>query len=345
MTSLLLARRLAATMTSTCWRDRVALPSKVTGRRASLAASVVEAFPLKAVRPYLRLMRADRPTGTYLLFWPCAWGAGLATAAGEWPDPSLLALFAAGSFAMRGAGCVINDLWDRDIDALVERTKTRPLASGELASVDALALLAGQLGVGLYVLLQLDWNTVVLASASLGLVVAYPLAKRITHWPQLALGVTLNWGALVGFSAADGVHVRACLALYSACICWTLIYDTIYAHQDKLDDAQVGVKSTALMFGDGTPKFLGGVGVTMAAALCLAGVLTEQTVPYYLGVATTMALLGRQVATLKTDDPLDCAAKFAENKWIGLIIFLGITLGTLCKKPKYKDYDKTLSVT
>ncbi len=155
-------------------------------------------------RPYLRLSRADRPIGTWLLFWPCGLSLSLASSPGCLPAPSTLALFACGALAMRGAGCVVNDLWDRDFDRRVERTRSRPLASGEVSPEDALALLAGQLGLGLMVLLQLNPYCLALGAASLAPVAAYPLAKRLTHWPQLALGLTFNWGAMLGYASVRG---------------------------------------------------------------------------------------------------------------------------------------------
>ncbi len=168
-----------------------------------LAARLVASVPVSA-RPYLRLMRVDRPIGTWLLFWPCGWSIAMAAQPGCLPDPHVLALFAAGALLMRGAGCTINDLWDRDFDRRVERTQSRPLASGELEPSDALALLAAQLGGGLMVLLQLNTYSILLGASSLGMVVTYPLFKRFTYWPQLALGLTFNWGALLGWSAVRG---------------------------------------------------------------------------------------------------------------------------------------------
>lgn len=185
-----------------------------------------------AIDPYLRLIRFDRPIGTWLLFWPCGWSIALAAAPGCAPDIGLLALFATGAFVMRGAGCTINDMWDRKIDRRVERTRERPLASGELTQLDALVFLAAQLGVGAQVLLQLNGYSIGLGVASLGLVVVYPLMKRVTYWPQLVLGAAFNWGALLGWSAVHGqVLWSACAPLYAAGVCWTIVYDTIYAHQ------------------------------------------------------------------------------------------------------------------
>lgn len=191
----------------------------------------------RSIDPYLRLIRFDRPIGTWLLFWPCGWSIALAAAPGCAPDIGMLALFATGAFVMRGAGCTINDMWDREIDRRVERTRERPLASGELTQLDALVFLAAQLGVGAQVLLQLNGYSIGLGAASLGLVVVYPLMKRVTYWPQLVLGAAFNWGALLGWSAVHGeVLWSACVPLYAAGVCWTIVYDTIYAHQVSVKD-------------------------------------------------------------------------------------------------------------
>lgn len=198
---------------------------------------------------------------------------------------------------MRGAGCTINDLWDRDIDAKVERTKNRPLASGEITQMDAIVFLSAQLSLGLLVLVQMNWASILLGASSLSLVITYPLMKRITYWPQLVLGMAFNWGALLGWCATQGsVNWAACLPLYAAGICWTIVYDTIYAHQDKLDDLQIGVKSTALRFGDNTKLWLSGFTAAMLSGLTLAGMQCDQTLPYYAAVGVVGAHLVQQVS-------------------------------------------------
>ncbi|XP_066998844.2 4-hydroxybenzoate polyprenyltransferase, mitochondrial isoform X2 [Anabrus simplex] len=199
--------------------------------KTPVAAVIVNNFPTN-VQPYLKLMRIDRPIGSWLLFWPCGWSIAMCAEAGALPDVKMLALFGLGAFVMRGAGCTINDMWDKDIDNKVSRTKDRPLVSGALTQMDAIVFLAGQLGIGLLILLQLNWYSVLLGASSLGLVIIYPLMKRVTHWPQLILGMTFNWGALLGWSAVQGsCDWSVCLPLYVAGICWTIVYDTIYAHQ------------------------------------------------------------------------------------------------------------------
>lgn len=250
----------------------------------------------QAVSPYIRLMRMDRPIGTYLLFWPCGWSIALSSSAGCWPDFYMLGLFATGALIMRGAGCTINDLWDRDIDRQVERTRNRPLASGEISQLDAIVFLSAQLSLGLLVLVQLNWESILLGASSLGLVIAYPLMKRVTYWPQLVLGMAFNWGALLGWCATQGaVNWSACLPLYLSGVCWTIIYDTIYAHQDKKDDLQIGVKSTALRFGENTKLWLSGFTAAMLTGLTTAGLACDQTVPYYASVGLVAMHIIHQV--------------------------------------------------
>lgn len=208
-----------------------------------------------------------------------------------------MALFGAGAVIMRGAGCTINDMWDKNIDSKVQRTSTRPLVTKELTHLDALVFLSAQLGAGLLILLQLNWYSIVLGASSLGLVIIYPLMKRITNWPQLVLGMTFNWGALLGYSAIHGdVLWSACLPLYAAGVCWTVIYDTIYAHQDRVDDVIVGVKSTALRFGKDTKKWLTGFSGLMASSLLTTGLVCDMTWPYYASVSVIIAHIGHQVS-------------------------------------------------
>ncbi|XP_037945083.1 4-hydroxybenzoate polyprenyltransferase, mitochondrial-like [Teleopsis dalmanni] len=297
-----------------------------------------------ALSPYARLMRLDRPIGTYLLFWPCAWSIALSANAGCWPDFTMLGLFATGALIMRGAGCTINDLWDKDIDAKVERTRTRPLACGEVTQFDAIVFLSAQLSLGLLVLLQLNLESILLGACSLGLVVTYPLMKRITYWPQLVLGMAFNWGALLGWCATQGsVFWSACLPLYLSGICWTIVYDTIYAHQDKVDDLQIGIKSTALKFGENTKLWLSGFTASMLSGLTAAGMACDQTLPYYAAVGIVGAHLTQQIYSLNIDNPTDCAKKFFSNHQVGLILFLGIVLGTLLKPKDQKSNNTNLT--
>ncbi|KAI8495488.1 Para-hydroxybenzoate--polyprenyltransferase, mitochondrial precursor (PHB:polyprenyltransferase) [Branchiostoma belcheri] len=292
---------------------------------------IVEQSP-KHVRPYLELIRLDKPIGSWLLFWPCAWSIGMASTPGQFPDFGLLFLFGLGSVIMRGAACTINDLWDRDIDRKVARTRSRPIASGKISPREAVLFLGGQLSVALCILLSLNNYSVVLGFSSMLLVSTYPLFKRVTYWPQAVLGLTINWGALLGWAAVKGsCDWSVVLPLYLAAASWTMVYDTIYAHQDKADDVLIGVKSTALRFGENTRAWLSGFSAAMVSGLMLSGLMCEQTWPYYAAVGLTGAHLYNQVATAKFDKPEDCWKKFSSNRRLGAIIFAGIVAGTLLK--------------
>lgn len=280
-----------------------------------------------AVRPYLRLIRADRPIGTWLLLIPCAWSTALAT--GGRPDPWVLALFAAGAFVMRGAGCTINDLVDRDIDRRVARTATRPIASGEISAFSAAIFLVALLLVGLAVLLQFNRFTVILGLSSIGLIVIYPFMKRVTYWPQLMLGLVFNWGALVGWSAERGMVEMPAVLMYVACVFWTLGYDTIYAHQDKADDQVVGVKSTALKFGSATSGWLIFFYGMVVILLCLSGLVAQQTWPYFGFIVAGGIHLVWQIRSLDIDDPANCLRRFKSNRDFGFIVFAAIVFGGL----------------
>lgn len=237
-----------------------------------------------AAQPYLQLMRLDKPIGTWLLYWPCTWSIALATPAGQLPSLYYLSLFGAGALLMRSAGCVINDLWDKEFDKKVERTKMRPLACGSLSERQAIVLLTGLLSSSVVVLMQLNWFSVAIGSASMFLVVGYPLAKRYTYWPQFVLGATLNWGVLIAWAEMlPQEQFYTVLPLYISTVLHTVIYDTIYSHQDKTDDIMIGVKSTALRFGENTKPWLTGFGTAAVAGLGLAGYLADQTWPFLLG--------------------------------------------------------------
>ncbi|XP_063908334.1 4-hydroxybenzoate polyprenyltransferase, mitochondrial [Zophobas morio] len=311
-------------------------------KNEKLAARLVAGAPT-SVQPYLKLMRLDRPIGTWLLFWPCGWGIASAAPAGCFPDPYMLALFGTGAVIMRGAGCTINDMWDRDIDSKVARTKDRPLVSGDVSMKAAWVFLAGQLSLGLGVLLQLNWYSVFLGASSLGLVITYPLMKRFTYWPQFVLGLTFNWGVLLGHSAIKGyVDLPICLPLYVAAVCWTIIYDTIYAHQDRDDDSRLGIKSTALKFDRDTKLWLSGFSAVMMGGVVASGILNEMAWPYYASVALVGTHLVSQLTTLDIDNASDCSNKFISNAQVGLILFCGIVLGTVFKKNKDKNDTKAI---
>ncbi|XP_044536389.1 4-hydroxybenzoate polyprenyltransferase, mitochondrial isoform X1 [Gracilinanus agilis] len=326
----------AATSSPSCPPPPLSGPSR--GRPLSLsAAAIVDSAP-RPLQPYLRLMRLDKPIGTWLLYLPCTWSIGLAAEPGCFPDWSMLSLFGTGAVLMRGAGCTINDMWDQEYDKKVTRTANRPIAAGDISTFHSLIFLGGQLSLALCVLLCLNYYSIALGAASLSLVVIYPLMKRITYWPQLALGLTFNWGALLGWSAIKGsCDVSVCLPLYLSGVMWTLIYDTIYAHQDKRDDALIGLKSTALRFKEDTKQWLSGFSIVMLSGLTLAGLNCDQTIPYYAAVAAIGAHLAHQIYTLDIHKPEDCWAKFTSNRTVGFVLFIGIILGNLWKEKKPKE--------
>ncbi|CDW58537.1 4 hydroxybenzoate polyprenyltransferase [Trichuris trichiura] len=314
------------------WEKLVQMRSlHLSSRGHQLATAFVNRMP-RQWQPYLRLMRVDKPTGTLLLYWPCTWSIALCATPGCFPDLKLLALFGIGSFLMRGASCIVNDLWDKEFDKKVARTKSRPLASGEVSTLQAFGLLGGLLTGSLAVLLQLNDSSVLLGICSLPLVATYPLFKRFTFWPQLALGVTFNWGVLLGWAAVCGTVDWFCvLPAYAGSICWTIVYDTIYAHQDKSDDLAIGVKSTAIKFGNRTKTYLAGFGSLMTGCLLVTGAICDQTWPYYLGVALAAAQLSWQIITVNIDSPDDCWKKFSSNRYAGFVLFGGIVLSNLLK--------------
>lgn len=293
--------------------------------------SWIERLAPAPTRPFLTLMRLDRPIGTWLLLLPCWWGLALAPRAQGfgWVDLWWAALFAVGAVVMRGAGCVVNDIMDRDIDAQVARTRMRPLPSGRVSLRQALAFLAALLLLGLAVLVQFNAATFWLGVASLALVFPYPLMKRLTWWPQAFLGLTFNWGALMGWTAVTGALDWPALALYAAGVSWTLGYDTIYAHQDKEDDARIGVRSTARRLGTASRGWVAGFYVATAGLLALAGWLAGLHPLYLAGLAVALALQMRRLAAWRMDDPADCLARFKAEKTYGLIVLAGLLAGRL----------------
>ncbi|GJQ08870.1 hypothetical protein GpartN1_g661.t1 [Galdieria partita] len=300
--------------------------------------SLVKDFSLPNLRenPYVKLARLDKPIGTWLLYLPGAWSISLASEAGHVSDFWLLSLFGIGAILLRGAGCTINDLWDSRLDRLVERSKSRPLASGEVTKKQALFFVSAQLLGGLPILLSLNMYSQLLGASSLCLVTLYPLAKRVTFWPQLVLGLTFNWGALLGWVAVKGSLDLPALFLYGAGVAWTLIYDTIYAHQDKLDDKRIGIRSTALYFGDRTDRWLFFFSGIHSSLLLLAGYSAEQTAPYYTSVIIGSFHLWRQIFRTNYDDPEECAKTFRSNRNYGLIILLGICAGNFVRTKRHE---------
>ncbi|XP_072967560.1 4-hydroxybenzoate polyprenyltransferase, mitochondrial isoform X1 [Typha angustifolia] len=298
--------------------------------RVRQSRSWVDIYLPESVRPYALLARLDKPIGTWLLAWPCMWSITMAANPGELPDLKMLALFGCGAVLLRGAGCTVNDLLDRDIDKKVERTKCRPFASGALTPFQGLCFLGIQLLLGLGILLQLNYYSIFLGASSLLLVFSYPLMKRLTFWPQAYLGLTFNWGVLLGWAAITGsLDPAITLPLYTAGICWTLVYDTIYAHQDKEDDLKVGVKSTALRFGSLTDRWIAGFGAASICSLALSGYYAELAWPYYASLIAATGHLGWQILTVDLSSRADCNRKFVSNKWFGAIVFSGILFGRL----------------
>jgi 4-hydroxybenzoate polyprenyltransferase len=277
-------------------------------------------------RPYLRLCRLDRPIGSWLLLIPCWWSAALAAGViGKVSQlPLIIALFFIGAFVMRGAGCTWNDITDRDLDAKVERTRSRPIPAGQVSVPQAAAFLVAQTLIGLAVLLQFNRFAVMTGVASLVIVAVYPFMKRITWWPQIVLGLAFSWGALMGFAVTQGRLDAAALALYAGSIAWVIGYDTIYAHQDAEDDALIGIKSTALLFGAGTHQALI---VFYATAVVLIGVALELAgarFPAWIGLAAFAAHLIWQISRLQISDPALCLRIFKSNRDAGLLLFVGL---------------------
>jgi len=235
-----------------------------------------------------------------------------------------LGLFGVGAFVMRGAGCTINDMWDRNFDKAVARTKDRPIAKGEVTLPQAVGFLGLQLSAGLAVLTQLNWYSIALGASSLSVVTIYPFMKRITHWPQAVLGLAFNWGALLGWSAVAGtVNWSVCLPLYAGGVAWTLVYDSIYAHQDKDDDIQIGVRSTALLFGEYTRPILSGLSATSISLITYAGYLNGQGLPFYVGTGLAAVQLARVLARTNFDDRPSCWTGFVGCGWAGFWVWMG----------------------
>ena len=296
-------------------------------------------------QPYARLARMDKPIGTWLLWWPCAWSTAAASASAAVPDASiwsststihalsLLTLFGVGAFVMRGAGCTMNDMWDRRIDAAVARTRTRPLARGQLSMSQAWMFLASQLTVGLAVLVSLPHTAYcfVWGAASLPLVALYPTMKRFFPYPQLVLGLTFNWGAWMGWAATFGsMDYRVIGPLYLSGVAWTMIYDTLYAHQDKEDDAKLQLHSTALTFGsdEATQKrILHACAVTTAGLWTTVGSQLDLSWVYYVGIASAYSHLVWQIHTADLNHPHNLATRFRSNTTVGALVFASLVAG------------------
>ena len=284
-------------------------------------------------RPYLRLSRFDRPIGSWLLLMPCWWSAALAAGvAGDLRQlPGTVVLFFIGAFVMRGAGCTWNDITDRNLDDKVERTRSRPIPSGQVTVAQAVAFLVVQALIGLAVLLQFNPFAIMTGIASLVIVAIYPFMKRITYWPQVVLGLAFSWGALMGFAVILARIDAAALVLYAGSIAWVIGYDTIYAHQDREDDALIGIKSTALLFGERTKPalalFYGLAVALLAAAFALAGA----GLVAFIGLALFAAHLARQIVRIDIRDPALCLTLFKSNRDAGLILFAALVVDAVMR--------------
>jgi 4-hydroxybenzoate polyprenyltransferase len=308
----------------------------MSGATARVADSVGNWVDNRApvwTRPYLRLARYDRPIGSWLLLMPCWWSAALA--AGVARDvsglPLTVLLFFIGAFVMRGAGCTWNDITDRNLDTKVERTRSRPIPAGQVSVTQALLFLVLQALVGLGVLLQFNRFAIWTGIASLAIVAVYPFMKRITYWPQITLGLAFSWGALMGFAVTLGRLDAAALVLYAGSICWVIAYDTIYAHQDTEDDVLVGIKSTALLFGDKTKLALT---IFYSAAVVLIGIalwLAGAGWPAALGLAAFAAHLAWQVRRLDISDSALCLRIFKSNRDAGLLLFAMLVIDAVLR--------------
>src|SRR5271170_1870659 len=302
--------------------------SPATGSVADATGNWVDSRAPAWSRPYLRLARLDRPIGSWLLLLPCWWSSAMAAIAASKTAPSLLhlALFFVGAFAMRGAGCTWNDIVDRDLDGSVERTRSRPIPSGQVSVRQAVVFLVLQAAIGFVVLISFNTFTIALGVASLAIAAVYPFMKRITYWPQTVLGLAFSWGALMGWAAAFARLDLPAFLLYAGSIAWVIGYDTIYAHQDREDDALIGIKSTALLFGERTKPMLA-VFYTLAVILIgAAGIAAGAGPVFTLGLLAFAAHLGWQIARLDISNPDNCLAVFKSDRDAGLILFAGLLL-------------------
>jgi 4-hydroxybenzoate polyprenyltransferase len=305
------------------------LPQGKDGAIADAGAhNWVDRFAPASVLPYLRLARADRPVGFFLLAFPCFWSVALAARSLDeaYPDLRLLVLFAIGALVMRAAGCTYNDIVDRDIDAQVARTRARPIPSGQVSLQNAILFMVALSLIGFAVLLQFNTFTVWLGLGVLPIVALYPFVKRFSSWPQLVLGLAFNWGALLGWTSVLGRLDWAAVVLYAGAVAWTIGYDTIYAHQDRDEDSVLGLKSTALRFGRTTYAWVAVLYTLAFLAIVAAGIMAHAGMAFLVGMTAAAAQLAWQVATLNIADPDNCLRRFRSNRDFGAIVFGAILI-------------------
>jgi 4-hydroxybenzoate polyprenyltransferase len=304
------------------------------GRVADSTGNWVDGLAPAWSRPYLRLARLDRPIGWWLLLLPCWWSAALAAipANGWGPNPWHVLLFLIGAIVMRGAGCTWNDLVDRDIDARVERTRSRPIPSGQVSVPAAYAFLVLQALIGLVVLLQFNRFAIWTGIASLAVVAIYPFMKRITYWPQIFLGLAFSWGALMGWVAAIASLEPPAILLYLGSIAWVMHYDTIYAHQDREDDSLIGLKSTAILFRERTKPALAVFSTAAVLLIGTAGFFVGGKAVFAIGLIGFAVHLGWQIVRLDIGNPALCLRLFKSNRDAGLILFAGLVLDAFLRR-------------
>ncbi len=274
------------------------------------------------LRDYMLLMRLDRPIGILLLLWPTLWALWIA--AGGMPEPLILVVFVSGVILMRSAGCIINDFADRDIDPHVERTRDRPIAAGRVTPREALSLFGGLLLVAFGLVLLLNRQTVLLAFGAAALATVYPFMKRYTYLPQVVLGAAFGWAIPMAFSAVTGSVPAVAWVLFIANVLWATAYDTMYAMVDRRDDIRIGVKSTAILFGEMDRPIIAALQAMVLFALVLVGQRLEMGVPYYVGLTVAAGLAGYQQFLIRERDPRGCFRAFLNNNWFGLAVFSGI---------------------
>jgi 4-hydroxybenzoate polyprenyltransferase len=301
---------------------------KASAVAEAAVGSIVDRYAPRALVPYLRLARAERPIGFFLLAFPCLWSVSLASRslddAYPDPDPWLLLLFAIGAIVMRAAGCTYNDIVDREIDAEVARTRGRPLPSGQVTPKAALIFMVVLSLIGFAVLLSFNSLTILLGLCVLPIVALYPFVKRFSYWPQAVLGLAFNWGALLGWPAVLGRLDWTPVVLYAGAVCWTIGYDTIYAHQDREDDDLIGLKSTALRFGRATKPWLAVLYGAAWLAITAAGLLAAAGTAFLLVMLIAAAQLAWQIATLDIDNAENCLKRFRSNRDFGALVLAAI---------------------